>query len=69
MEEEERKRRKTENFKKRKNVLAMSHRTITTRFHAFRVNVDRLPAARDKALSIRGRLLRANDMKLLSARE
>ena len=36
----------------------MPHRAVVTRFHPFRVNVDRLPAARDNALKIIGNLLR-----------
>lgn len=43
----------------------MTHRAIITSLHSFCVNVDRLPAARDKALKIIGRWLRTN-VKLLS---
>ena len=50
------------------NLLPVSHRAIVTCLHSFRVNVDRLPAARDKALKIIGSLLRAN-MNLLSGRD
>ena len=50
------------------NVLSVTRWAIITGLHPFRVNVDRLPAARDKALKIIGRRLRAN-VKLLSHRE
>jgi hypothetical protein len=45
----------------------MPHRAILADLHSFRVNVDRLPAARDKALKIIGSLLRTKMKQLLSA--
>ena len=45
----------------------MPHRAILADLHAFRVNVDRLPATRDKALKIIGRFLRTIMKQLLSA--
>jgi len=50
-----------------RDLLAMPHRAIVARLQSFRVNMDRLPAARDKALSTNGRRLGAK-VKMLSGR-